>query len=105
VFADEPDVDEEPEDDESDERVPRDLFADEPDEAAPDADSDGNLAADESDVPGVMDILSRQRRQRPVLTSRRRPRQRPRVDPAERPPEPPKRTSDDKSGKAKARKR
>ena len=102
VFADEPDQeadDDEPEDE------PRDLFADEPDEAAPDADSDGNLAADESDVPGVMDILSRQRRQRPVLTSRRRPRRRPRVDPAERPPEPPKRTSDDKSGKAKARKR
>jgi hypothetical protein len=104
LFADEPDEDEEPEDDES-EGVHRDLFADEPDDAASNADSDGNLAADESDVPGVMDILNRQRRQRPVLTSRRRPRRRPRVDPAERPPQPPKRTSDDKSGKAKARKR
>jgi hypothetical protein len=52
-----------------------------------------------------MDILSRHRRTRPVLTSRRRPRRRPRVDPAERPPEPPKRRSDNDDGKAKARNR
>jgi hypothetical protein len=101
LFADEPDEDEEPEEDAS-EDVPRDLFVDEPDAAAPDADSDGNLAAD---VPSVMDVLSRIHPPRPLLANRRPPRRRPRVDPAERPPEPPKRTSDDKSRKAKARKR